>query len=239
MARGTTLAARWPHEPESQSATSQRGCGFYTLRGGIDPEDHRFRPPVVGIVDVWKDLLSGDATIFSLGCADSIHGHQSISHQLVGLGFPHRAGRCRLEGTPFLSPGCRSCTCMEGSMIRVWEPILPGMRWLYVLAPANQRSAGGAGVSTPYGAVSTLGFPRRAGRCRPEGNPFLSPGCRSCTCMEGSMIRVWEPILPGMRWLYVLAPTNRRSAGGAGVSTPCGAVSTRGIAVFVPGLLEL
>ena len=32
---------------------------------------------------------------------------------------------------------------------------------------------------------------------------------------------------------------NQQSAGGVGVSTPCGAVSTRGTSVSVPGVLEL
>ena len=36
----------------SQSAIGRRGWGFLTVRGG----DHRFRPWVVGVVDVWKGL---------------------------------------------------------------------------------------------------------------------------------------------------------------------------------------
>ena len=39
----------------SQSATGRRGWGFHTVRSGFDPGDHRFRPRVVGIVDVWRD----------------------------------------------------------------------------------------------------------------------------------------------------------------------------------------
>ena len=30
--------------------------GFHTVRGGIDPENHRFRPRVVGSLDAWKAL---------------------------------------------------------------------------------------------------------------------------------------------------------------------------------------
>ena len=44
---------------------------------------------------------------------------------------------------------------MKGFLIRGWEPILPGVRQLYVRVPANQQSPSGAGVSTPCGAVST------------------------------------------------------------------------------------
>ena len=40
----------------SQSATSQLGWGFHTLRGGIDPGDLRSHPRVVGVVDIWKGL---------------------------------------------------------------------------------------------------------------------------------------------------------------------------------------
>ena len=44
------------------------------------------------------------------------------------------------------------------------------------------------------------------------------------------MIRGWDLILTGWRWLHELQ---------VGVSTPSGAVSVRGVIVFVPGLLEL
>ena len=143
--------------------------------------------------------------------------------QTVGLGFPYRAGRYR-------SGGCRSCRCMEGYLTRGWDPTLPDVRWLYIRTPANQRSAGGTEVST---------FLHRAERCRPGGTPSSSPGCRSFTCAEGFLIHRWEPILPGVRWRYVRASANQQPARGVGVSALCGAVSTRGITVFVPGLSEL
>ena len=57
--------------------------------------------------------------------------------------------------------------------------------------------------------------------------------------MEGFLIRGWDPILPGVCWLCIQTPANQRLAGGAGVSAPCGAVSTRGNSDFVPGMLEL
>ena len=40
----------------SQSATRRCGCGFHIVPGGIDPGDLRFRPRVVGVVDVLKDF---------------------------------------------------------------------------------------------------------------------------------------------------------------------------------------
>ena len=43
-----------------QSATNQWGRGFYTLQGGVDLGDLRFRPRVVGVVEMWKDFYSGN-----------------------------------------------------------------------------------------------------------------------------------------------------------------------------------
>ena len=40
----------------SQSAIGRRGWGFHAVRGGVDPGDHRFRPRIVGVVDVWRDF---------------------------------------------------------------------------------------------------------------------------------------------------------------------------------------
>ena len=53
------------------------------------------------------------------------------------------------------------------------------------------------------------------------------------------MIREWDIVAPGWRWLHFRAPANQRSAGEVGVSKPCGAVSTRGITVFVLALSVL
>ena len=220
-------------------------------------------------------------------CAGSMSEPQPINARPVGLGFPHGAGRCRPGGPPFLSPDCQSCTCIDIFFIRGWDPILPGVRWIYKRSPANQRSACEAGVSKPCGAVSTrgtsgsspgcrscrcmevfvirgwrpilpgkrwlyvrapgpisdrpvgLGFPHRAGRFRGGGSPFLFPGCRSCKGMGGFLIRECKPMVSGWRWIYSRAPANQRSACGLEFGTMCGAVSTRGITVFVPGLSEL
>ena len=40
----------------SQSAIGHWDWGFHSVRGGFDPGDHRFRPQVVGFVDVRRDL---------------------------------------------------------------------------------------------------------------------------------------------------------------------------------------
>ena len=57
--------------------------------------------------------------------------------------------------------------------------------------------------------------------------------------MEVFLVRGWDPVVPGWRWLFSRAPANQRSAGGVGVSITYGAVSTRGITVLVPELSEL
>ena len=53
----------------SQSAITQWGWDFHTLPGGIDPVDLCFRPRAVGVVEIWREFLSGDDTLSSLGAA--------------------------------------------------------------------------------------------------------------------------------------------------------------------------
>ena len=82
---------------------------------------------------------------------------QPISNQSVGLGFKHYAGRYRPGGLPFSSPVCSRCNCMEGFIIRGWDPIIFHLPRV-ALTPrtlANQQSGSRVGGSTPCGAVST------------------------------------------------------------------------------------
>ena len=53
---------------------------------------------------------------------------------------------------------------MEGFLIRGWEIVVPGWRWIYFQATANQRSAGGVGISTPVRG----GFDPEDHRFRPQ-----------------------------------------------------------------------
>ena len=53
----------------------------------------------------------------------------SIIDRPEGLGFPHRARRVRPGGSSLSSPGCQICRCMEGFLIRGWEPVVPGWCW--------------------------------------------------------------------------------------------------------------
>ena len=50
------LAPRAGSMSPNQSEITQWGWGFHTLRGGIDPGDLRFRPQVVGVVEMWTDF---------------------------------------------------------------------------------------------------------------------------------------------------------------------------------------
>ena len=84
-----------------------------------------------------------------------LHEPQPISSQPVWLGFPHRAGRYRPEGSAFSSPGCWSCRDMEGFLIRGWELILPAVALCTIPSESAISDRRVAGVSTPCGAVAT------------------------------------------------------------------------------------
>ena len=99
-----------------------------------------------------------------------LHEAQLISHQLAGLGFPHRAGRCRSGGLRFV-PGLLELwrygrICDPGMItylprVRRDHDVSPRNNSRSVLAPwapANQQSASGVGISTPCGVVSTRGI---------------------------------------------------------------------------------
>ena len=125
----------------SQSAIIRWGWGFYTVSGGIDPKDYRFRPRFVGVVDVRNDLWSGDGTLILPGCR-WLHEPQPVSDQSMGLGFPHRAGPYRPGESPFTSPCCRRCRCMQLNIVRGWGLILPRWRWLHEPQPISVKPVG-------------------------------------------------------------------------------------------------
>lgn len=113
---------------------------------------------------------------------------------------------------------------MGGILTRRWDLILPGCRWLN--EPSNQQSA------------NWVGFPHRRGG-RPGGSPF-SPRCRIFIWIEAFMMREkWDPISPGCHCLHKPQPIRYQTINGITFFTPCGAASTQGITVLVPGLLEL
>lgn len=88
-----------------RSAVSQRGLGFYTVRGGMDSGDHPYRPGVLGVVNVWEDLRSGDINSSSPGGDGSTNLSQSVIEPHM-LGFPHHAERYQPGGSQIT---CRNC----------------------------------------------------------------------------------------------------------------------------------
>ena len=63
---GGTLSPRAGSMSRSQSAISQWGPGFHTVRSCIDdPGDLGLRPRVVAVVEIWEDFWSGDGIISS------------------------------------------------------------------------------------------------------------------------------------------------------------------------------
>ena len=131
LARGATLAARWLREPQP---TSNRpvGLGFPHLAGWyIDPGNLRFRPRVVGVVQIWKDFCSGDGKSSSPGAAGPRRcpegqlspraGSMSPSESAItqwGWGFYTAWGGID-PGDLCLSPRvCWSSRYMEGFLIR-------------------------------------------------------------------------------------------------------------------------
>ena len=66
--RGNSRRALAPRTPGNQQSL-RGGWGFHTLLGGIDPGDLRFRPRVVGVIEIWKYFESGDEKLSSPGVA--------------------------------------------------------------------------------------------------------------------------------------------------------------------------
>ena len=79
-----------PHPIRNQPA----GLKFRAVRDCIDPGGHRFRRWVIGVVNAWKDLGSGDGILSSRGAAGSTNPSRSAIGQW-GWGFPRRTWRYR------------------------------------------------------------------------------------------------------------------------------------------------
>ena len=77
-----------------------------------------------------------------------------------------------------------------------------------------------------------MGFPHLAGRCRPGGSRFH---LRGVSCSDTGVSATGTGPSPPRVALGIRAPDNQRLAGGIGVSTPRGAVSTRENLIFVLG----
>ena len=82
------------------------------MQGGSDREDIHFRPRVVRVVDVWKDL---DATLSSLGGVGSMFEPHPITTQANVVGVSHRAGWCR--------PGKNSFRPQVVKLVDIWMDV--------------------------------------------------------------------------------------------------------------------
>ena len=63
------LSPRADRMSASQSAITQGGLGFYTVRGGVYPGDLRFQSQIVRVVEICKAFRSKDETRSSPGAA--------------------------------------------------------------------------------------------------------------------------------------------------------------------------
>ena len=166
--------------PSQQWCT--RSWDFHIVRAGVVPRDTRFHTRFVGVscrcmegfsLRGWDHILPG---------WHWLHEPQPFSNPSLGLGFPHlvgryhpgaavfvpgvleltRAGRYRPGEPPFSFPVYWSCRCMEGFLIRAWDPtIFPRWHCLHEPQPISSQRVG-------------LGFSHRAGRYRPGVPPFSS-----------------------------------------------------------------
>ena len=155
MIRGWDLVLsgwRWLYEPQPVSDQPE-GLGFHNMRGGIDPENHRFRPRFVRAVDLWKDFKSRHGTLFCPGGAGSTNPGQYAIRQWA-WGFRTVRGGIDPWSIRFRIRFVWSCRFMEGFLIRERGVILPGWRWLYVPQVGGFDAVWG----TPYGAVSARGI---------------------------------------------------------------------------------
>ena len=186
LSRGATLDSRWLHEPQPISDYAV-GLGLYTVRSGIDPGDLRFRPRYVGVMEIWKDFLSGDGNVSSPGAArprgwpegqlPPHAGSMSTSRSAItqwGRGCLTAPGGID-RGDPFSSPVCWSCRDMEGFLMLGWHLILHGRSGTPTLSRGETLAAGWHHEPEPVRNQPVgLGIPHRTGQYRP-GNLRFRP----------------------------------------------------------------
>ena len=132
---------------------------------------------------------------------------------------------------------------MEGLIIRRWDAILPGFRWLYEPPPISDQRWGW-GCHTLRGGIDpgiTMFVPSWLERCirrriyDPVMGPYpprlplapRTPANRRSSGGIGASTLCRVPLAPR-------TPANQRSASEVGASTPCREVSIRGITVSFP-----
>ena len=101
-----------------------------------------------------------------------------------GIGVATPCGMVSIGVCPLSSPGCWHYRCMEGFLVREWDPVLPRCRCLHDPQPISDLPIG-------------VGLPHLAGRYLPEGSPYLFGIGRSFRDTMVFLIRGWTPILLG------------------------------------------
>ena len=92
----------------NQSAISQRGSGFLTVQGGVDPRNLGLLSRLLKVLEMWNDLWTGDGTLYPPEVELAQHAnHGQSENRPVGLGLPHRAGSYNvwMDSDPLSCPG--------------------------------------------------------------------------------------------------------------------------------------
>ena len=114
----------------------------------------------------------------------------------VGLGFHTLRGGID-SGVSVFVQGCWSCKCTEEVMIRGWYHIMLGCGGTSICLGGKLSPRTGTMSPSQISNQSLgVGIPHLAGRYRPRGCLFSSPGRWSYKCMEILMIGGWELIVP-------------------------------------------
>ena len=164
----------------SQSAITQWGWGFHTLRGGIAPGDLRFRLRVVGVVYVRKYFESGHETLSSPGVAGPRRCPKMKLSPRVGSMSPSQSATSQLDWgfhtlRDGIDPGDLRFRPRVFGVVDIWKYFCPGDGNLSSPGAAGPRRCPAGKLSTRAGSepqpISNqpvgLGFPHPAGRHRP------------------------------------------------------------------------
>ena len=110
------------------------GWGFYTVGGGIGPGDHRFRPPFVGVVDIWKIFLIRGWDLILPGWCLLYEPKVGVQQAANAVGGSTPCEAISTQGTTVFFPVCWSGIYIwEGFMMQVWDLNRPGPSWPYKL----------------------------------------------------------------------------------------------------------
>ena len=194
------------------------------MSGNIDPGDRCFSFRCVEVADVWKDFDSGMRPYPPRLASTPRTPANQQSASAVWVSTPCGAASTR-----------RIAAFVSG----VLELYMYGKIYDLKMVPYPPRAALAPRTAANQQSASRWGFHTVRGDIDP-GNTVFVPGLLEFY-MHG---RISDP---GMGPYPPRAALALRTSGwglamsqsGVGVSTPCGVVSTWGIASFVPGLLEL